>query len=193
MKTMIQITEAHEGTYLQEVRKLFEEYATSLGISLDFQNFDEELLTLPGGYSPPGGRLLVAVWQGQVAGCVGLRNLGEGIYEMKRLYTRPKFRGFKIGRALAEAVIEQAREIGHTHMRSDTLPPMQMARSLYGSLGFQEIEPYRYNPIERAAFMELNLEKNLERPNPSMRRALRCFDFTQHRPFDRLRAADVQR
>jgi ribosomal protein S18 acetylase RimI-like enzyme len=167
---MIRIIEAHEGKYLQDVRKLFEEYATSLGISLDFQDFEEELVTLPGSYSPPGGRLLVALWQGQVAGCVALRNLGEGICEMKRLYTRPTFRGFKIGRALAEAVIEQAREIGYTHMRLDTLPPMQMARSLYRSLGFQEIEPYRYNPIEGTAFMELNLKQNLERPHPSMER-----------------------
>ena len=155
---MIQIAEAHAGENLREVRNLFEEYAASLGISLDFQNFDEELANLPGSYVPPEGCLLLALWQGQAAGCVALRKICDGICEMKRLYTRKPFRSLKIGRALAEAVIKKAREIGYARMRLDTLLSMEKARALYAALGFIEIEPYRYNPIEGAAFMELTLE-----------------------------------
>jgi len=156
---MIQIAEAHAGENLLDVRKLFEEYAASLGISLDFQGFDEELANLPGRYVPPEGCLLIALWQGQAAGCVALRKLEDGICEMKRLYTRSTFRGMKIGRALAEAVIKRAREIGYARIRLDTLPSMERARSLYAALGFREIEPYRFNPIEGSAFMELTLKQ----------------------------------
>ena len=155
---MTQIAEACAGKNLQEVRRLFEEYASSLEISLDFQDFDDELTNLPGSYAPPEGCLLIALWQGQAAGCVALQKICDGICEMKRLYTRPPFRGLKVGRALAEAVINKAREIGYTHMRLDTLPSMERARILYAALGFQEIEPYRYNPVEGTAFMELTLE-----------------------------------
>ena len=155
---MLQITKAHAGKELQNVRKLFEEYAASLGISLDFQGFDDELALLPGKYAPPEGCLLIALWNGQVAGCVALRKLAGGLCEMKRLYTRPPVRGLKIGRALAQAIIQQAREIGYARMRLDTLPSMAMARTMYASLGFREIEPYRYNPIEGTTFMELILE-----------------------------------
>jgi GNAT superfamily N-acetyltransferase len=155
---MIQIAEAHAGRNLQEVRKLFEEYAASLEISLDFQDFDNELANLPGSYVPPAGCLLIAFWQGQAAGCVALQKIRNGICEMKRLYIRPPLRGLKIGRALAEAVIKKAREIGYARMRLDTLPSMERATTLYAALGFRHIEPYRYNPIEGTAFMELTLD-----------------------------------
>jgi len=155
---MTQIAEAYAGKNLQEVRKIFEEYAASLEISLDFQDFDDELANLPGSYAPPEGCLLIALWQGQAVGCVALQKIRDGICEMKRLYTRPPFRGLKVGRALAEAVIKKAREIGYTRMRLDTLPSMERARTLYAALGFREIEPYRYNPVEGTAFMELTLE-----------------------------------
>jgi ribosomal protein S18 acetylase RimI-like enzyme len=154
---MIEIVEAHAGPRLDDARRLFEEYASSLGVSLDFQNFASELATLPGDYAPPEGRLLIAFCQGQAAGCIGLRKLADRTCEMKRLYVRPEFRGAKIGRALAEALTAQAREIGYTRMRLDTLPSMERARAMYASLGFREIAAYRYNPIAGTTFMELSL------------------------------------
>lgn len=142
---------------LASAKFLFEEYAESLGFDLDFQGFDEELANLPGEYAPPKGYLLLAEYEGQLAGCVALKQLEDPICEMKRLYVRPEFRGLGIGRALAEAVIAQARNIGYTRMRLDTAPSMEAARTLYRSLGFRQIGPYRYNPIEGAIFMELEL------------------------------------
>ena len=132
------------------------EYARSLGFSLCFQDFDKELAHLPGDYSAPEGRLLLAEYQGQPAGCVALHKLDAEICEMKRLYVRPQFRQLKIGRALAESVINEARGIGYCRMRLDTIAPlMSTAVSLYRQLGFQEIAPYRTNPIEGALYMEL--------------------------------------
>lgn len=159
---MLQISDAHTGEGLEEVKALFEEYATSLAISLDFQGFDSELESLPGYYAPPQGCILLASWEGQVAGCVALRKLEEGICEMKRLFTRPGFRGHRIGHALSEAVIQRAREIGYSRMRLDTLESMGPARKLYTSLGFYEIGPYCYNPIADAVYMELQLSAGEE-------------------------------
>jgi ribosomal protein S18 acetylase RimI-like enzyme len=153
---MLEILDAHTG-FLEEVRKLFGEYATSLGISLDFQNFDVEFAGLPGEYQPPNGRLLIAILDSHVAGCVAMRKIDNRVCEMKRLYVRPQFQGQAIGRSLAESVIEEAKKIGYESMRLDTLPSMISARSLYGSLGFREIPPYRHNPIDGTAFMELIL------------------------------------
>ncbi len=154
---MLRILEIRTKGDLFEVRNLFEEYADSLGIDLDFQGFDEELAELPGEYGSPDGCLLLALWKGQVAGCVALRKFSPGICEMKRLYTKPQFRGLGIGRALCEEVIGWARRLGYERMRLDTLPSMEEAKGLYGSLGFREIEPYRFNPVEGASFMELTL------------------------------------
>jgi len=154
---MIYISTANTTDDLQEVRKLFVEYQSSLGLSLCFQNFDDELTALPGDYAPPDGCLLIAVYQEEVAGCVALRKFVDGVCEMKRLYIRPQYRGLKIGKALAEAVIQYARRVGYARMRLDTLPKLKAALSLYRSLGFEEITPYHDYPMQ-AIFMELSLK-----------------------------------
>lgn len=156
---MLKILDAQAGENLKIIRKLFEEYAESLGFNLCFQNFDAELTNLPGEYAPPTGCLLLAMYQSQAAGCVALRRLSEGVCEMKRLYVRPQFRRQGIGRALAETVIEHAKKTSYARMRLDTVPSMNVARALYTSLEFGEIGPYRHNPIEGAVFMELILKR----------------------------------
>ena len=154
---LLQIIEVQKEEDLPEIKRLFEEYADSLEINLDFQGFQEELTALPGDYAAPGGCLLLALWEGHVAGCVALRQFSPSICKMKRLYTRPQFRGLRIGQALCEEVIVRARRLGYERMRLDTLPSMVQAKGLYLSLGFREIEPYRFNPVEGASFMELIL------------------------------------
>lgn len=153
----LEIIYAESGKYLECVRNLFKEYEASIGVSLDFQDFDKELMQLPGEYAPPDGRLLLALYENKIAGCVALREFAQGVCEMKRLYVRSEFRGKGIGRTLALAIIEEAKKIGYKRMRLDTLPSMKKAITLYRSLGFREIEPYRYNPIKGAVFMELDL------------------------------------
>ena len=153
--TTIRIVTTDED--LQDVRSLFEEYVTSLSFDLAFQNFENELTGLPGDYAPPEGCLLLALYDNQPAGCVALRKLQDGICEMKRLYVKPQLRGLHIGRTLAEAIITQARRIGYRKMRLDTAPSMQVAQTLYQSLGFVDIDAYCYNPLSGARFMELNL------------------------------------
>ena len=143
----------HRAIDVSIVRDLFLEYARSLGVDLDFQNFEREVATLPGDYDP----ILVAHWNSEVAGCVAMHALDPAICEMKRLYVRPAYRGHAIGRALAERIIGEARASGFTKMRLDTLPMMQDAQKLYRMLGFVEISPYRFNPIAGSKFMELDL------------------------------------
>jgi ribosomal protein S18 acetylase RimI-like enzyme len=139
-------------------RELFLEYAQSLGFSLCFQNFDQELAELPGDYAPPEGCLLLAEYEIQLAGCVALHKLEPGVCEMKRLYLRPQFRNQGLGRALAERIIREARQIGYHRMRLDTVEPvMRDAVAMYRKLGFKEIAPYRANPIAGAMYMELDL------------------------------------
>jgi ribosomal protein S18 acetylase RimI-like enzyme len=156
---MLEILRAETPERVAEARNLFAEYAESLGFDLGFQGFGEELAGLPGDYAPPRGCLLLAIHEGRTAGCIALRDLGEGICEMKRLYVRPGFRGLRVGHALALAIIAEAREIGYGRMRLDTVPAMERARALYISLGFREIPPYRFNPIPGTAFLELDLDR----------------------------------
>jgi ribosomal protein S18 acetylase RimI-like enzyme len=154
---MLKIIQADSEEYYPQGRELLREYASSLGFDLHFQEFQKELAEFPGEYAPPDGRLLLAQEDTKIAGCVALRKISKDVCEMKRLYVRPEFRGKGIGRSLARAIIEEARKIGYKHMRLDTVPFMKEAISLYRSLGFEEIESYRYNPIEGARFMELDL------------------------------------
>lgn len=154
---MLNYVQAESPPDIEKARGLFLEYAVSLGFSLCFQGFDKEVRELPGDYAPPDGRLLLAFDGIEPAGCVALRRLSPGICEMKRLYLWPNFRGRRLGRQLAETIIEEARTIGYKFMRLDTLPAMKEAIALYESLGFVRIEPYYRNPVEGALFMELRL------------------------------------
>lgn len=154
MTSVIQVT---GGEDLRQVQSLFEEYAASLNFDLCFQGFDEELASLPGDYIPPEGRLLLALRTGEPAGCAALRKFDNGVCEMKRLYVRPRFRGLGIGRTLAETIVSEARQIGYKRMCLDTVPSMQQAQFLYQSMGFRDVEPYRYNPICGTRFMEFVL------------------------------------
>jgi putative acetyltransferase len=152
------ISQVESSAEVAIVRKLFVEYAESLGFSLCFQNFDGELAGLPGDYSPPNGRLLLARCGDKSAGCVALHSLEPSICEIKRLYVRPQFRGTGLGKMLTSTVISEAKGIGYKKIRLDTVEPkMKNAVGLYRALGFREIGPYRPNPIEGAMYMELEL------------------------------------
>jgi ribosomal protein S18 acetylase RimI-like enzyme len=155
---MLEIYQVETGEDIEIVKRLFVEYADCLEFDLCFQNFEEELANLPGDYAPPEGCLLLAKYQNQAAGCVALRKVSDGVCEGKRLYVRPEFRGLKIGRSLVEAIITEARKLGYSSIRGDTVPSMQTAQALYALLGFKEIEPYYHNPIEGVKFIELKLE-----------------------------------
>jgi len=172
---VLSVRQADGGNDLLTARRLFEEYAESIGFDLGFQGFAAELASLPGDYTPPSGCLLLAFDSSAAvpttlpatlletlpaelaAGCVALRRLDPGRCEMKRLYVRPAYRGRGAGRILAEAVIAAARARLYERMRLDTVPAMQAARALYADLGFRDIAPYRHNPIPGTAYMELDL------------------------------------
>ena len=158
-----QIFQATTDEHISAARALFEEYEAGLGISLCFQNFDQELKNLPGDYAPPDGRLLLAVENDELAGCIALRKLRDGVCEMKRLFVRPAHRATGLGRFLAESIIDEARKLGYTRMRLDTIPgKMDKAIALYQRMGFVEIDPYYKNPVAGAKFMELKLATTQE-------------------------------
>ena len=140
-------------------RGLFREYAGSLGVDLCFQAFDRELEALSTMYAHPNGTLLLAIASsdGAAVGCVGLRRLEKEVCEMKRLYVRPIARGRGLGRRLVDTLIADARKLGYSRMRLDTLPSMSEARALYASLGFREIPAYTANPVPGVKYLELAL------------------------------------
>ena len=146
---------------MHAVRQIFQEYADSLNIDLTFQGFEAELAGLPGEYAEPRGQILLARVGGVIAGCCALRPLDDCDYpnaaEMKRLYVRKAFRGFGLGRQLAEAMLDAARQAGYDHVLLDTLDDMEAARNLYADLGFQSIEPYYHNPIPGAHYLKADI------------------------------------
>ena len=151
------ITVTGVGSQLETVRELFLEYAQSLGFSLCFEGFDEELADLPGSYAPPDGCLLLATAGNAIAGCVGMCKLDAERCEMKRLYVRPQYRGKGLGRVLAEKIIAEARKAGYRTMYLDTLPEMAAAQKLYESMGFSTCAPYTDSPTCGARCMVLAL------------------------------------
>lgn len=146
---------------IADARAIFREYADSLDIDLCFQNFEAELAGLPGDYAPPSGHLLLAYVDGALAGCGGLRQIAEvdhaNACEMKRLFVRPAFRRFGLGRLLAQQLLDEARSLGYSSMLLDTLDEMEAARELYASLGFEEVAPYYFNPIAGAHYLKADL------------------------------------
>lgn len=154
----MKLLQAETPERIELARRLFQEYAEALGISLCFQNFEHELRELPGDYAPPEGRLLLAFVEGHTAGCVALRKISDDVCEMKRLYVRPDFRGAGLGRRLTLAVLEEAGNAGYKRVLLDTLPSMPEAVALYASLGFRRVEPYYPNPVEGAIYMEYPLQ-----------------------------------
>jgi len=148
----------------EELRPLYQEYEQmllaadpSFGKSLDQQNYDDEIAHLEDKYGQPAGRLYLALWDGAVAGCIGLRKIDEENCEMKRLYVRPKFRGKRIADALVQQIIADARTIGYRHMLLDTLPFLQGAIHMYQRCGFYEIESYNDSPMDTSIYMKLDL------------------------------------
>jgi len=143
------------------VRAIFREYATTLAVDLCFQGFEEELAQLPGQYAAPRGALLLALVDGELAGCCALRPLDAVDYpnacEMKRLYVRQSFRRLGLGRQLAEAMLDCARLAAYDCVLLDTLDDMESARVLYQDLGFEEVPPYYHNPIAGAHYLMARL------------------------------------
>jgi ribosomal protein S18 acetylase RimI-like enzyme len=155
---MITIVQAETPEHIEETRRIFREYESWLGLSLCFQNFEEELRDLPGKYAPTEGRLFLAIDGDSVAGSIAMRKLEDGVCEMKRLFVRENYQGCGVGRMLIERLISEARVAGYRKMRLDTFPPkMAKAVRLYESYGFREIPPYYDNPHGETLYMELQL------------------------------------
>lgn len=151
------IIQASSPEEISQARELFREYGASPDFCVCFKGFDEEVQSLPGIYAPPGGRLLIADLDGEAAGCIGFRKLEPGVCEIRRLYVRPRYRGKRLGRTLAEAIIAQARQAEYHTARLGTLPVMKEAIALYQSLGFVPVAPYKDNALAGAIYMELSL------------------------------------
>ncbi len=158
----VTLTQPTDPEALALVHELFLEYANSLGVNLEFQDFENELATLPGDYAEPRGALLLALVDGAVAGCCALRPLDTSDYpnaaEMKRLYVRKAFRGFGLGQELAEGMLDAARRAGYACVLLDTLDEMESARALYASLGFEEIPPYYHNPLPGSHYLKVDID-----------------------------------
>jgi carbonic anhydrase len=177
-RTVIQVIGSDHVAEIEQVRQFFRNYAGWLGVDLSFQNFDEEMATLPGRYTAPDGRLFYATVNGQGAGCVGIRPLADGVCELKRLYVDPAFRGLGVGRDLALAGIRAARQIGYRKILLDTLPAMRIAVKLYRELGFDEAPAYYQTAVEGTQFLALDLE-NWSEDAINNRTLHHLFDFNR--------------
>lgn len=153
----IRMVQPQSDEQWRQARTLIEQYAASLDLDLSFQNLQDELEHLASEYSPPGGAFLLAANEATYLGCVGLRQFAAGVGEIKRLYALPAARGHQIGRRLAEAIVDLARQRGYTRLLLDTLPTMTQAQSLYASLGFKPTAAYRFNPVPGTVYLELTL------------------------------------
>jgi putative acetyltransferase len=160
-KPAVTLLNPSSAAEMDAVREIFREYAGTLDVDLAFQDFEAELAQLPGDYAAPRGHLLLAMVEGAIAGCCALRPLDAADYpnasEMKRLYVRKAFRGFGLGRELAEAMLDQARRAGYACVLLDTLDGMESARALYTDLGFEEIPPYYHNPIAGSHYLKVDI------------------------------------
>lgn len=145
---------------IEKVKELFIEYMSALDTDLSFQNFNDELDNLPGKYILPYGRLYLATYNKELAGCIALRSLDKGRCEIKRLYVRAQFRGLRIGYTLVETIISDAVDMHYNKMVLDSLPSMDSAVALYKKMGFYEIEPYCYNPVAGTVFLQKDLRKS---------------------------------
>ena len=141
----------------KDAKELFLEYANSLNFDLCFQHFDGEISDLSAQYSEPEGCLILCYENNFPIGCVALRKFNFDICEMKRLYILPQARGKGIGRVLAEKTVQKAGVLGYKKIKLDTVETMKEAIALYKSMGFKEIEPYRFNPVKGVIYMEKNL------------------------------------
>ena len=148
----------------EEIKLLFSEYTdiliegdASFKKYLEIQNYDDELEHLEKKYGLPYGRLYLAYYNDEVAGCIGLKKINGKKCEMKRLYVRPKFRGKQIGEKLIEKIIKDAKEIGYSFMLLDTLPFLKSAINLYKKYGFYEITSYNNSPMNTSIYMKLDL------------------------------------
>ena len=156
-RAMVRLIEPTSASHIEAVRELWKEYWDWLDFEPCFQDFDREVMNLPGEYGSPDGCMVLAMVDSEVAGCVALRRLENNRCEMKRLYVRPTFRGHKVGFSLAAKIVDEGRKRGYTAMRLDTLPRMEKAIAIYEALGFREVEPYTEEPIDGAKYLELSL------------------------------------
>jgi GNAT superfamily N-acetyltransferase len=159
---MLRLYPARTSEEIEHARILFLEYSAAIGVPLGVDRFDDEVATLPGEYAPPRGRLLLAEWDGELAGCIALHPLrdrrdGHEACELKRLYVRDALRGRGIARALTNWAIDEARAMGHERVLVDTLARLPAAVALYRALGFVEVAAYRDSPVPDTIYFELAL------------------------------------
>ncbi len=146
-----------EGTALEQVRELFRAYSSELAVDLCFQSFDAELTNPLQKYGAPAGALFLAYYHDEPAGCIALQQIEPGVCEMKRLYVRPDYRQYGIGRLLVSRLLEAAAALQYTTMKLDTLDRLTAAIALYRQYGFVETTAYYSNPLEGVVYMEKRL------------------------------------